>query len=295
MVGEVLEVMGPAKGGIYCDATVGTAGHAAAILDASGRGGRLVGVDRDEQALELAAERLSSFDSSLWTLHHAPFSRLHDALDEAGVEACDGILADLGLSSLQIEDATRGFSFQKSGPLDMRMDRSQPGTVLDVLRGSSTVALEDILRSYGEERYAARVARRIRSASRAGRITDTLDLAREIREAVGRQRSGGVDAATRSFQALRIAVNHELDELSALLEDVVRLLRPGGVFVCLSYHSVEDRLVKRSFRECAARNEGEVLTRKPLTPERAEIHENRRARSAKLRAIRRTVAAGERS
>jgi 16S rRNA (cytosine1402-N4)-methyltransferase len=289
MVTEVLEAMGPREGGVYCDATVGLAGHALALLEACGPDGRLLGVDRDEDALTLAAERLSPIDGGRWSLHHAPFSSLRETLAGAGVDACDGVLADLGVSSMQIDEPGRGFSFRERGPLDMRMDRSEPGTVLDVLRGWSVRDIERVLREYGEERLAARVARRLRRAAREGRVRDTLDLAREIRGAVGRGRSGGIDAATRSFQALRIAVNHEVDELEELLEQVVGLLSPGGVFVCLSYHSIEDRMVKRALRACAARGDGEVLTRKPITPGREEIRQNRRARSAKLRAFRRSA------
>jgi 16S rRNA (cytosine1402-N4)-methyltransferase len=292
MVREVVEAMGPREGGVYCDATVGLAGHAAAILEASGPDGRLLGVDRDGDALSLAGENLAAFDGGRWSLHHAPFSRLREVLDGAGVEACDGVLADLGVSSMQIDEPDRGFSFRERGPLDMRMDRSAPGTVLDVLRGWSVRDIEGILRDYGEERLAARVARRLRRAAREGRVQDTLDLAREIRGAVGRDRSGGIDSATRSFQALRIAVNHEMDELEELLEQVVTLLAPGGVFVCLSYHSIEDRMVKRALRASAARGEGEVLTRKPISPGRDEVRANRRARSAKLRAFRRSTGEG---
>jgi 16S rRNA (cytosine1402-N4)-methyltransferase len=295
MVEEVLEVMGPAGGGIYCDATVGAGGHAAALLEASGPDGRLVGVDRDEQALVEAASRLARFDEKRWQLQHAAFSALGEALASSGIRSCDGILADLGVSSLQLDEADRGFSFRSSGPLDMRMDRSEPGTALDVLRGTGQVELEKILRSYGDERMAARVARRVRRAAREGRIADTLDLAREVRAAVGRPRSGGVDAATRSFQAIRMAVNDEVGELEALLESVLDLLRPGGVFVCLSYHSVEDRIVKRSLREHASRGEAQVLTRKPMTPSREEIRLNRRARSAKLRALRKSAGSQGRS
>ncbi len=287
MVREVLEAMGPREGGVYCDATIGLAGHALAILESCGPDGRLLGVDRDESALELAAGRLSGIDGARWSLHHAPFSSLRETLADAGVRSCDGVLADLGVSSLQIDEPGRGFSFREPGPLDMRMDRSEPGTVLDILRGWSVRDLERILRDYGEERLAARVARRLRRAAREGRVRDTLDLAREVRAGVGRDRSGGIDAATRSFQALRIAVNHEMDELEALLEQVVDLLSPGGVFVCLSYHSIEDRMVKRALRASAARGQGEILTRKPITPGRDEIRVNRRARSAKLRAFRR--------
>jgi 16S rRNA (cytosine1402-N4)-methyltransferase len=292
MVAEVLEAMGPRGGGVYCDATVGLAGHALAILDACAPDGRILGMDRDEDALALAGERLAHVDRDRWSLHHAPFSSLREVLERAGVDACDGVLADLGVSSMQIDEPERGFSFRERGPLDMRMDRSEPGTVLDVLRGRSARDIEHILRTYGEERLAARVARRIRGAAREGRVQDTLDLAREIRTAVGRSRSGGIDAATRTFQALRIAVNHEMDELEDLLGQVVDVLAPGGVFVCLSYHSVEDRMVKRALRESAGRGLGTVLTRKPLTPGRDEVRHNRRARSAKMRAFRRSTGEG---
>jgi len=287
MVGEILEVLGPGPGGVYCDATVGTAGHARALLDASGPDGRLVGVDRDADALAVAERRLSEFPADRWVLRHGTFSGLGEALRSCGVETCDGILADLGVSSLQLDDPDRGFSFMRDGPLDMRMDRSVPGTALDVLRGSGRNTLERILLEWGDERLAARVASRVHEAARLGRVRSTTDLAREVREAVGRPRSGGVDSATRSFQAIRMAVNREVEELEALLGAVMSLLRPAGVFACLTYHSIEDRLVKRAIRALVRSGEGDLLTRRPIVPSAGEVHANRRARSAKLRAIRR--------
>jgi 16S rRNA (cytosine1402-N4)-methyltransferase len=287
MVSEVLEAMQPRASGIYCDATVGTAGHAMAILEASAPSGRVVGVDRDQDALEVARQRLGDVDPDRWMLLHLSFSELGRALDESGQEGFDGILADLGLSSLQIDEPARGFSFRARGPLDMRMDRTRPGTVLDLLRSTSARELQRILSDLGEERMASRVARRLHRSAREGRIRDTLDLAGEVRAAMGRSRAGRVDAATRTFQALRMAVNREQDELDALLRGVERFLRPGGTFVCLSYHSLEDRKVKHAFRDARKAGQGEVLTPKPLVPGSREIRSNRRARSAKLRAFRR--------
>jgi 16S rRNA (cytosine1402-N4)-methyltransferase len=256
------------------------------LLSGSAPDGKVIGIDRDPDAIAVARERLGAEDPARWTLLHGSFAGLGDLLREAGVDRCDGILADLGLSSLQLDDPLRGFSFRFDGPLDMRMDRTAPTTAVDVIRSSTRPELEHILREYGEERRAAKIAREVHEGVRARRIRDTADLARAIRWAAGSKRSGGVDAATRTFQALRIAVNTELDQLSSLLERFIDNLAPCGVFVCISYHSLEDRLVKRSFKALEAQGRGVVLTRKPLSATRDEIRQNRRARSAKLRAFR---------
>lgn len=289
MVDEVRDIVGPRSGGRYCDCTVGTAGHGAVILSASSPRGLLLGLDRDPEALDVAARRLARFDEDRWTLRHAPFSQLGDVLAEEGFGPCDGVLADLGLSTMQLDDPERGFGFRTAGPLDMRMDTTAPRTVVDVIRGSSTTELARVLRDYGEERHAPRIARRLREEARRGRIEDTVELARIVRDTIGRTRSGGVDSATRTFQALRIAVNHELEELESLLSALTDVLAPGGVFACLSYHSLEDRRVKNALRKLARQGEGEVLTTKPLTPSREEVRRNRRARSAKLRGFRRAA------
>ncbi len=286
MVREVLGALSPRDGGVYCDVTIGAGGHAASILEACA-GCRVVGIDRDGHALDLAEQRLAAADRRRWSLHRMDFSSIDAALADAGVTACDGILADLGVSSMQLGEADRGFSFQLGGPLDMRMDDRAGWTALDVVRRSSQGELERMLRDNAGERFAGRVARSIHEAARAGGIRDTLDLARVIREALRRTRSGSVDSATRTFLALRMAVNREREELGALLDAVPRLLSPGGVFVCLSYHSVEDGLVKRALRDWAARELGEVLTRKPVPPSGEEVEKNPRSRSARMRAFRR--------
>ncbi len=288
MVQEVLELLCPHADGTYCDCTVGLAGHACALLDACGPTGMLIGVDRDEEALAFAASRLVRFDPARWSLHHASFADLDEVVHHQRPGGVDGLLADLGVSSMQLDDPSRGFSFTNAGPVDMRMDRTSPGTALDVIRGSSPMTLERILCDYGEERHARRIARHLHEEVRRGRILDTRDLAQAVREASGRVRSGGVDAATRTFMAIRLAVNRELDQLQALLARLAAILAPGGVFVCLAYHSLEDRLVKRGLRALAAAGVGEILTARPLTPSMTEVRRNRRARSAKLRAFRKT-------
>lgn len=287
MVKEVLQIMDPRSPGVYCDCTTGTGGHTLAMLQACAPRGRVVGLDRDEEALEQASERLSRCDDPRWTLLQGSFDQLRQRLTEAGVQDCDGVLADLGLSTLQLDDPHRGFSFRFQGPLDMRMDRRSPGTALDVIRGSSTRELARILREYGEERHAERIARVVREGVRKGSIRDTHELARAVREASRQKRAGGVDGATRTFMALRIAVNQELAQLSGLLDSIMDVLAPGGVFVCLSYHSLEDRIVKHALRKLAREGAGRVLTTKPLTASGDEVRQNRRARSAKLRAFRR--------
>jgi 16S rRNA (cytosine1402-N4)-methyltransferase len=299
---EVLSHLAPHVDGIYCDATVGGAGHAQRILEMIAPRGRIVGVDRDPHALAAARERLASFGDRV-TLVHGRFGDLPAILTALGATPVDGILVDLGVSSPQLDDAARGFSFSKEAPLDMRMDPTSGETAAALLGRVSTEELERILREYGEERYAARVARGIKEAVRGPGIRTTSELRAVIARAMphGASRREKIDPATRTFQALRIAVNHELAELAAFLEAFPDLLAPGGRCVVIAFHSLEDRLVKDRFRELEwtsrlppdlAAQAGErvtpicrQLTRKPVTPGEAEIARNPRARSAKLRAV----------
>ena len=305
---ETISLLAPRGGGVYCDATLGGAGHAIRILDASAPDGRLVGVDRDDDALAAARERLAPYGSRV-TLLHGAFGDLPELLAEAGITALDGILVDLGVSSPQLDRGERGFSFTKEGPLDMRMDPTRGETALALVRRLDIDALADILREYGEERYAGRVARAVKEAVVDGGVTTTTALARVIAKAmppVHPAKREKIDPATRTFQALRIAVNGELDQLATLLEVFPDLLAPGGRFVAISFHSLEDRLVKERIRELAwtssmpddlAVKMGErtvpicrPLTKKPITAGEAELAVNARSRSAKLRACEKVAA-----
>lgn len=298
---EVVAHLGPRSGGVYCDATVGGAGHARRILDASAPDGRLVGVDRDPAALDAARAALEPYGERV-TLVHGTFGELPAILGALGVVPLDGVVVDLGVSSPQLDRAERGFSFAKEGPLDMRMDPTRGETAEDLLRRISADDLADLLRAYGEERYSGRIARAIKDAIRADAVHSTTELAAIVARAMppGAARRERIDPATRTFQALRIAVNRELDELEAFLAAFPALLRVGGRCVVIAFHSLEDRPVKERFRElewssrlpadlAAAAGERTVpvcrmLTKKPVTASDAEVARNPRARSAKLRA-----------
>lgn len=279
---EVVEALGPCEGGVYVDATLGAGGHAEAILEAAA-GARVIGVDRDERALEIARARLARFEGRA-TLVAGPFSAIEQHLEGLGVAHVDGVVADLGVSSMQLEDASRGMSFRAEGPLDMRMDSSRGETAKELIEALDADELADVIFQLGEERRSRRIARCIKQASESGELHTTLDLRRAVVRAVGPSRVGGVDPATRTFQALRIAVNAELEELSTLIAAAARVLAPGGVLAVISFHSLEDRIVKRALRDKGA---WQALTKKPITPGEEEIEENPRARSAKLRAARR--------
>jgi 16S rRNA (cytosine1402-N4)-methyltransferase len=281
LLNEVMERLAPRAGGVYVDATLGGGGHAEAILRVAGT--RVIGVDRDESSLVLAQKRLAPFGERLATVH-ASFSEIEARLAELGVAKVDGMIADLGLSSMQLDEAARGMSFRSEGPLDMRMDPTQGETALELIDRLSDDELADVIYRFGEERRSRRVARCIKQASQAGELHTTLDLRRAVVRAVGPARIGGVDPATRTFQGLRIAVNHELDELEKLLELAPRVVATEGVLAVISFHSLEDRMVKRAMRDRAV---WQPLTKKPIEATDDEILDNPRARSAKLRAARR--------
>ena len=294
MRAEAVRFLAPDRGGIYVDGTVGLGGHAAAIL-AAGPEVRLIGIDRDPQALRYAAARLAQFGDRV-RLVHGNYRDLAEILSDLGIDAIDGFLLDLGLSSLQLDAPERGFSFRADGPLDMRMDPTQKTSAADLVNEASVEELARILRDYGEERFAGRIARAIVAARP---IETTRALAEIVRRAIPRRfHERRIDPATRTFQALRIAVNDELRNLQDGLAAGFAALRPGGVIVVISFHSLEDRIVKRFFRKLATPRyeslapgpplppQAEVLTKKPLRPSEEEIGENPRARSAKLRACR---------
>ena len=278
MVEQVLDFLRVRPGGVYVDATLGLGGHAEAILSRL-RDGRLLGIDRDPMALEIAQERLSGYGERFEAVR-ASFSQLGEVLAERGLEQVDGIVADLGVSSMQLEDAERGFSFQVSGPLDMRMDPSHPQTAADLVNRLEEKNLADLIYRYADERDSRRIARAI---LRARPIRDTLHLAEVVMGArkKGRQR---LHPATRTFLALRIAVNREEEELEQFLHRAPIHLKAGGRVVVLSYHSLEDRLVKQVFRRLAAGGTLTLLTKKVVTPPPPIVRDNPRARSARLRA-----------
>jgi 16S rRNA (cytosine1402-N4)-methyltransferase len=275
---EVVRALAPRPGGVYVDATVGGAGHTVALLETEPKA-RIIALDRDRVAVDAAAEGLAPVADRV-TLVHTAFSRVREELARLGVERVDGLFADLGVSSPQLDDAERGMSFRREGPIDMRMDPESGETALELIDRLSDEDLADVIFQYGDERRSRRIARSVKKALLAGELRTTLDLRRAIVRAVGPARLGGVDPATRTFQALRIAVNGELGELEQLLAALPHVIAPGGVAVVISFHSLEDRLVKRAF----AAPPWSPLTKKPVAPTDEECARNPRARSAKLRA-----------
>lgn len=282
---ETLGFLQPRSGGVYADATLGAGGHTAAILEASAPAGRVLSVDRDPLAVEHAQQRLAAYgDRAL--IVHGEFRDLPALLSDAGLGLVDGIVADLGVSSPQLDDAARGFSFQQDGPLDMRMDSSSGETALEVIARLSERELADVIYQFGEERRSRPIARSIRTALSLGELSTTADLRRAVVKAIGRPPNSKIDPATRTFQALRIFVNDELGQLTTLLESIPDLLADSGTAVIISFHSLEDRSVKHTLR---ADPRVSVLTKRPLLASEEEQASNRRARSAKLRAARRNA------
>jgi len=278
---ETIDALEPAAGKTYVDATLGAGGHAEAILEVPGT--RVLGIDRDESALALATSRLARFGERFVPVK-ATFSQVLEVVNRYQVGKVDGICADVGVSSMQIDSPERGMSFRAEGPLDMRMDMSSGETALELIASLSDNELADVIYKYGDERRSRRIARCIKQAESAGELQTTLDLRRAVVRAVGPARVGGVDPATRTFQALRIAVNGELSELAELLDAATRAIKTDGVLAVISFHSHEDRLVKTAFKE---RTLWAPLTKKPVVPTDMESIANPRARSAKLRAARR--------
>jgi len=305
LVDEVLQYLAPRNGEVFCDGTAGGGGHLAAVLAVDGT--RAIGIDRDPAAREAAVKRLQSFGDRVQILA-GTYSEMPGLLATAGVTQVNGILLDIGVSSPQLDHAERGFSFMKEGPLDMRMDPTRGQTALELITDLDQDDLADLIKDLGEERHAKKVARVIKEALAADKLHTTTELAAVISTAIPfhEQRQSKIHAATRTFQALRIAVNQELDELATFLEAFPDLLLPGGRCVVISFHSLEDRLVKNAFRDLEwtsslperfAREAGErvepvveVLTRKPVSAGEAELDRNPRSRSARLRACVRTAA-----
>ena len=287
MVQEVLTILNLRSGSIVVDGTVGTGGHSLSILPRLLPDGKLIAMDRDVESLALARQRLIEFESCA-TLLHENYRRLPSVLKQLGLGCIDGMLLDLGMSSLHVDRAERGFSFMKDGPLDMRMDSTQEMTAEMIVNEQPAEELERMFLELGEERFAGRIARRIVEERRIRAIMTTSQLARVIVGAIpSNARHGRLHAATRTFQALRIAVNDELGALREFLEALPMLLASGGRAAILTFHSLEDRLVKQAFVRGAREGVWTVVTKKPIRPSHDEMRENPRARSAKLRAIER--------
>jgi 16S rRNA (cytosine1402-N4)-methyltransferase len=287
MRAETLAALAPERGGVFVDCTVGAGGHAAALLDAGAT--RLIGIDRDAEALAVARERLQRWGDRV-ELVQADYRRLDEVLDARGVTLVDGVLADLGVSSLQLDGEGRGFSFQRDEPLDMRADRSAGITAAELIAGLTETELADLIYGFGEERHSRRIARAIVDARRRGPVATTGQLAAIVRRAVPRTRYTPLHPATRTFQALRIRVNGELEGLDGFVDGACRRLAPDGRLVVIAFHSLEDRIVKHTLRRLAAdeRRSLRILTKRPLRPGEAEVAANPRSRSAHLRAVERT-------
>lgn len=305
---ETIALLDPQPGQTFVDCTVGGGSHAAAILERLGPQGRLIGLDRDKAAIAASSRRLAPFGDRFISVQ-ANFAGFAGVLDELGVEWVDGVLADLGVSSPQIDEVERGFTYQAEAPLDMRMDPDQPLAAAELVNRASLAELTRILREYGEERWAVRIARFIVERRERSPLATTADLVAVITAAVpaGARRSGP-HPARRTFQALRIAVNDELGALAALLAQAPARLRPGGRMAVISFHSLEDRAVKRTWQElargcvcppdfpacrCGRTPLVEILTRRPVRPAPDEVERNPRSKSARLRAVRRVLPAKE--
>jgi len=286
MVAEVLEHLAPARGGVFVDCTLGLGGHAKALLE--GGASRLIGFDRDPAALEHSRETLSAFGDRV-ELVHSDYRRIDEVLDARGLTEVEGVLADLGVSSMQLDAPGRGFSFRRDEPLDMRMDTSSGATAADMIREADDRTLADVIYEFGEERHSRRIARAIVERGKRAPIETTGQLADIVRRAIPRKGYTRIDPATRTFQAIRIWVNRELEGLDGFLTRSALRLSPGGRLAVITFHSLEDRIVKHTFRSLQAAGEIglTVRTKRPLVPSEAEIERNPRARSAKLRAAER--------
>jgi 16S rRNA (cytosine1402-N4)-methyltransferase len=278
LLNEVMQYLSLRPDGRYIDATFGAGGHTRELLDRTSPGGRVLAIDQDETAIERGRFELQSFGSRL-ELVKANFRDIEPIAIAHGFRGLDGILADIGVSSMMLDDPARGFSFMREGPLDMRMDLDQPLTAADVLNNYSEKEIANILFNYGEERRSRQIAG---SIVRSRPLSRTSDLTRAIERVLGGRRHGKIHPATRTFQALRIFVNDELRSLETFLDSSMKVLRPGGRLVLISFHSLEDRIVKNKFRTPMV--PGVALTKKVITAAIEEVNRNPRSRSARLRA-----------
>ena len=283
MSAQVLEYLNLQPGGLYIDGTIGAGGHAAQILSKLSNKGKLIGIDRDAEALEICYERFSAFADQI-SLHHSSYHNLSKIMGINGPARANGILLDLGISSLQINSEDRGFSFQSNALVDMRFDQTKGQTAKDLIRKSSEKELADIIYQFGEERKSRRISNSIKKIKN---LSTTMDLKEAIRKSTPPHHRNKTHA--RVFQAIRIAVNDEIDKLKSFLKIFLDYLEIGGRLVVISYHSIEDRIVKHSFRQLNNESKVELLTRKPLTPSTGEIKLNKRSRSAKMRALERVL------
>lgn len=298
---ECMEALSPERGGVYVDCTAGGGGHSLGIAERLPEGGRLICLDRDDDALEACRKRLKQYEDKV-TLVKIEFSRIGDALDTLGIDEIDGVMWDLGVSSYQLDEAERGFSYMADAPLDMRMDRSSDFSAYTVVNTYTEDELRRIISSYGEERFAGRIARSIAEKRADKDILTTLELSEIIKNAIPTAARCGEaqHPAKRTFQAIRIEVNRELDVIKPSLEEAAARLRSGGRAAVITFHSLEDRIVKQTMKQlsegctcppefpvcvCGNKPKVKILTKKPIVPTAAETEDNPRARSAKLRVI----------
>jgi 16S rRNA (cytosine1402-N4)-methyltransferase len=290
LVEPVLRLLAPQPGQVVLDGTVGVGGHAAVLVPRISPGGRYIGIDLDDAMLSMARQRLAELPPGVVELFQANFVDFPDCLREVGLAQVDHMLLDLGVNSAQLDDASRGFSFDRDGPLDMRFDRGQKRQAVDLVNALSERELADLFYRFGQEGLSRKIAKRICQARHGGRIRTTKALARTVESAVtggGVRRRGRLHPATRVFQALRVAVNRELESLERFLEQVPRHLRPGGRLAVISFHSLEDGIVKRFLRRACAEGTLRELTTRPVVADASERAVNPRSRSAKLRAAER--------
>ena len=306
LLNECLEGLNIKENGIYVDGTLGGAGHSSEILKRLSNEGRLIGIDQDTDALKAAKERLKNYSNV--TFVHSNFSSIENVLNNLNIDGVDGILMDLGVSSYQLDTAERGFTYKTDAPLDMRMDRRQQMTAKDILNEYSEMELYRIIRDYGEDKFAKNIAKHIVQARQKAPIETTGQLIEVIKAAIPKKvRATGGHPAKKTFQAIRIELNHELDVLKNNLEDMIDLLNDEGRIAIITFHSLEDRIVKNIFRTserpcicppefpvcvCGRVSKGKVITRKPIVPGKEELEENSRSKSAKLRVFERRITEG---
>lgn len=303
LLNEVIEYMNIRPGGTYVDGTLGGAGHSLEIAKRLGSGGRLIGIDQDKEALEKAGKVLEPFIDKV-TVVRSNYSDYHYILRDLGIERVDGILLDIGVSSYQFDNPERGFSYRADAPLDMRMDRNASVTAADIVNDYPQQELFRVIRDYGEEPFAGSIAANIVKARQSGRINTTFELNRIIRASVPAKAARDKHPSKKTFQALRIEVNKEIDVLTDSIDGMIDSLAPGGRLLIITFHSLEDRVVKTAFRRnadpcicppefpvcvCGRKPKGFVVTRKPVTAGEDELRDNRRAHSAKLRVFERTA------
>ena len=298
LLNETIEQLNINPDGIYVDGTLGGAGHSSKIAQRLSDKGRLIGIDQDDAAIETATERLSVFGDKV-TIVRSNYCEIKNVLNELGIEKVDGILLDLGVSSYQLDTAERGFSYMEDAPLDMRMDRRQEMTAKNIVNEYSESELFHMIRDYGEDKFAKNIAKHIVNARKVKPIETTKELTEIIKAAIPMKvRAVGGHPATRTFQAIRIELNQELTVLKQSLDEMIDLLNPHGRLCIITFHSLEDRIVKQNFKKnenpctcppdfpvcvCGNKSKGKVITRKPILPSEEELNENSRSKSAKLR------------